>query len=172
MSRQFLVDGYNVMYRLPGRGPAAGRTLEDGRAALIGFIRECRPQGRGADILTVVFDGREDVAGLHAEPGTRVVFTRATSADDKIRDMVEDAPDPRRVICVTDDRELALACAHRGAEVWTVARFLGSGRDQDIPGVCRKNARAADGDEKNISSAEAGRIARELTGLWLNRKSP
>lgn len=164
MSRQFLVDGYNVMYRLPRRGPAAGKTLEDGRTGLIHFIREHRPQGRGVNGVTVIFDGRDDVFSPCAELDIRVIFTQGTSADDCIRDMVEDAVDPRRIICVTDDRELAIACRHRGAEIWSVAQFLENGRG--AAATCD----TANVEEKVISPAVAGRINRELSGLWLERK--
>ncbi len=161
------------MYKMPGRGPASGLSLEDGRTGLIRFIRECRPQGKGPDTMTVVFDGREDVVGVpQAASDIRVIFTQGTSADDRIRDLLEDASDPGRVVCVTDDRELALACRHRGGVVWSVARFLGQGGSKDPGPVSRqgKACRALPGEEKALSPAAAGRIDRELSGLWLYRK--
>jgi hypothetical protein len=160
------------MHRMPGWDPASGLSLEDGRAGLIRFIRECRPQGKGPDTMTVVFDGREDVVGAHADPDIRVIFTRGTSADDRIRDLLEEAADPRRVICVSDDRELADACRHRGGVVWSVARFLGQGRRPAAPAKTRRGSAGGplEAEEKAISPAAAGRIDRELSGLWLYSK--
>ena len=147
-------------------------TLEDGREALVRFIRDRRPHGSGRNSIMVVFDGKEDVyfAGDQRWTGVEVFFTKGISADDHIRTCVEEAADPRRIICVTNDRELALACRHRGAETWSVAQFAARGhREENSPE--RQAARSKAGEDgKHISSVVAQRIDQELLALWARKK--
>ena len=169
MSRQFLVDGYNVMKKVPD---LSQRRLEDGRAGLIRFIRERRPQGSDRNGITVVFDGQEDVVGV-VEPATdvRVVFSRGMSADDHIREWVEHAPDPQNIICVTDDRELALACRHRGARIWSVDEFISKGYREEAAAARRsEDKRRREGDGKVIPQTVARKIDQELSALWVRKK--
>ncbi len=147
-------------------------TLEDGRAALIRFISDRRPHGSGCNSITVVFDGKEDVyfSGNQAWTGVGVFFTKGISADDHIRVSVEEAADPRSIICVTDDRELALACRHRGATTWSVAQFAARGhREENSPARHAARTRAGE-DGKHISSVVAQRIDQELLALWSRKK--
>ena len=170
MSRQFLVDGYNVIKKTPG---LSERRLEDGRAGLIRFIRERRPQGSGRNSITVVFDGQEFAGGDAVLPAgdVHVVFTRGSSADDHIREAVEQSRDPRHLICVTDDRELALACRHRGAVTWSVDEFLSRGYREETKAARRSSeAERRGGDGKTIPSMVAQRIDRELEALWVRKK--
>lgn len=150
------------------------RCLEDGRAGLIRFIRERRPHGSGRNRITVVFDGRADVCGAMTGVSTdvRVVFTPGTSADDHIREYVEHDPDPGEIICVTDDRELALACRHRGALIWSVEEFVSKGYKEEAAAARRcAHTRQREGDSKMIPDVVARKIARELEALWMRKKS-
>ncbi len=146
--------------------------LEDGREALVRFIRERRPHGSDRNSITVVFDGKEDVyfSGDQGWTGVEVFFTRGMSADDHIRTCVEEAADPRRIICVTNDRELALACRHRGAETWSVAQFAARGHKEESSPL-RQAARTKSAEEgKHISAVAAHRIDQELLALWARKK--
>ena len=145
----------------------ADRPLESGREGLIRFIREQSPHGSARNALTVVFDGQEDVHWPAMNTDIRIVFSRGCSADDLIRDLVERSPDPRQIICVTDDRELALSCRHRGAQTWGVDEFVGAARK---PSGRVKNAANDDG-KKVVSARAAQKIDQELSALWLRRKS-
>jgi predicted RNA-binding protein with PIN domain len=148
------------------------RRLEDGRAGLIRFIRERRPQGSDRNSITVVFDGQEDVVGA-VEPlnDVRVVFSRGMSADDHIREGVEHASDPQNIICVTDDRELALACRHRGARIWSVDEFVSKGYKEETTAARRsQDKRRREGDGKAISQTVARKIDQELEALWVRKK--
>jgi predicted RNA-binding protein with PIN domain len=148
------------------------RRLEDGRAGLVRFIRERRPHGSDRNSMVVVFDGQEDVSGS-VEPAAdvRVVFSRGMSADDHIREAVEHAPDPQNIICVTDDRELALACRHRGARIWSVDEFVSKGYKQETIAARRsQDARRREGDGKVITHTAARKIDQELAAIWIPKK--
>jgi predicted RNA-binding protein with PIN domain len=147
--------------------------LEDGRTGLIRFIRERRPHGSDRNGITVVFDGQENVGGS-IEPATdvRVVFSRGMSADDHIREYVEQASDPQNIICVTDDRELALACRHRGARIWSVDEFVSKGYKEETTAVRRSaDTRRREGDGKVISQTVARKIDQEFLALWGRKKA-
>jgi predicted RNA-binding protein with PIN domain len=173
MSRQFLVDGYNVMKQIPD---LSCRRLEDGRAGLIRFIRERRPHGSGRNGITVVFDGQENVGGFGAtaddiSADVNIIFTRGTSADDHIRESVEQSSDPGQIICVTDDRELALACRHRGARIWSVEEFVSKGYKEEAAAQRRsRDMRRREGDGKVISGTAARKIDQEFLALWIRQK--
>ena len=113
--------------------------------------------------------GGFDDAGLSAD--VRVIFTPGTSADDRICACVEESGDPGRIICVTDDRELALACRHRGAEVWSVAQFVERGyREENRAARSSSVLKQREGEGKVISAHAAHKIDREMTQRWLRDK--
>ncbi len=149
------------------------RRLEDGRTGLIRFIRERQPHGSGRNEITVVFDGQEGVGGFsELSTDVKVVFTRGTSADDHIRECVEHAGEPGEIICVTDDRELALACRHRGARIWSVEEFVAKGYKEETAAARRLDGlRCRDGDGKVIPHTVARKIDEELAALWIRKKA-
>ena len=154
------------MKRIPALAALCDRSLEDGRAGLLRFIREGRPHGSDRNEVIVVFDGQPGIGyGPDMATDVKVVFTPGTSADDDIRRRVEEAADPRRIICVTDDRDLAISCRHRGAQVWTVMEF--AGKAAPASGV---RERTRDPEGKVISQTAALRIDREFAALWLRKK--
>jgi predicted RNA-binding protein with PIN domain len=148
------------------------RRLEDGRTGLIRFIRERRPHGSDRNGILVVFDGREDVCGgMDPSLDVRVVFSRGMSADDHIREYVERSLDPQEIICVTDDRELALACRHRGARIWSVEEFVSKGYKEETMALRRSEAtRRREGDGKVIPHTVARKIDEEMQALWVRKK--
>src|SRR5512138_1212080 len=103
MSLHFIVDGYNVMRR---SGAFETGSLETQRQAFLGWIESARPQGSVQNGVTVVFDGQEGGGIFETPGGTRVVFTSGTSADERIKEMVEAAPGPRNIVVVSDDKEI------------------------------------------------------------------
>jgi predicted RNA-binding protein with PIN domain len=148
------------------------RTLEDGRKGLVRFIREHRPQGSDRNAVTVVFDGQDGIVAsdVPMDQVIRVIFTRGTSADDHIRELLEAASDPRQIICVTNDRDLGLSCRHRGAVVWSVDQFVGSARKDAArkPGPARRGSLEA--DVKRITDRDRNMIDQEFSALWLGKK--
>ncbi|MBF0330999.1 MAG: NYN domain-containing protein [Candidatus Omnitrophica bacterium] len=175
MSRQLLLDGYNILKQTPDFASALDRSLEDGRAALIRFIRERRPQGSDRNEVTLVFDGQNGMGGMDLSAGLamdiRVVFTQGFSADDHIRNTVEDSANPGQIICVTNDRELAIACRHRGAVIWSVEDFVAHGYKEESSAAHRSaETRRREGDGKVIPHTMARKIDEELTDRWLRKK--
>jgi hypothetical protein len=148
------------------------RSLEDGRSALIRFVRERRPQGSDRNTVTIIFDGQPGLGGidmaLAMATDVRVVFTQGPSADDHMRAMVEEAVRPSEIICVTNDRDLAIACRHRGAAIWSVEDFMAQGHKKD-PFKGRRTT-GQDHEGKVISHKAANRIDQEMADHWLRKK--
>jgi predicted RNA-binding protein with PIN domain len=85
-----IIDGYNVVFRIPRLRELAGRSLEAARDELLRWVEESH-RGR-RERVTLVFDGERDpVHGGRTRRGeVRVVFSEPPeSADDVIRRLVE-----------------------------------------------------------------------------------
>jgi predicted RNA-binding protein with PIN domain len=116
----YLVDGNNVMAQRVGwhrDKPKARRRLMD---ELAQFARERRVT------VTVVFDGApEQHFGDGASyKGVRVFYSeRGSNADERIKQMVEQASERRTLIVVTSDRALADYVRRCGAQVLRSGEF-------------------------------------------------
>lgn len=115
-----IVDGHNLL--LAGGPSPIGpdeAAHDEAREQLI--ERLARHQNSCGEAVTVVFDSRRGRGGARSESmvrGVRVLYAHPPrTADDEIRHLVIDATDPRNLRVVTSDRDLARACAHRGASV-------------------------------------------------------
>ena len=116
----FIVDGNNVMGQTPGwhrDKSAARRNLVD---RLAGFARKKRAR------VTVVFDGEPDLGmpDSSAVRGVKILYSdKGSDADTRIRKLVENSPDPRGLVVVTSDRQLASLVRWRGAKVVRSGEF-------------------------------------------------
>ena len=99
MSLIYLLDGYNIIKRIPR---LAQEKLEDSRASLIHFIEINRPQGSLNNTVTIVFDGQPGMIGQSGSEMVRVVFSRGESADDCIKKMVLSSKNSKRMVVVTE----------------------------------------------------------------------
>lgn len=102
---RILIDGYNLIRRVPELAGADRRDLAEGREMLLSQLAMYR-SGRGHRI-TVVFDGTDSIhlgGSAHRARGISVVFSpRGRTADDVIRKLcVDGAAD----LVVTADRQI------------------------------------------------------------------
>ena len=122
-----LIDGYNFLHASRGTDHDwTELSLEDARAAIVGFLASRRRPGR--EKVTVVFDG-----GAAASYGTRqenvhgveVLFSEAgVTADEVIGRTVRNAPDPRSFLVVTADRQIRNEVQRLGAKIVGPLNFL------------------------------------------------
>jgi len=120
-----IVDGYNVL-RSSGRPvPLKGSSFQVERERFIESLGHYR--GQRKDRVTVVFDGfhsDRDFPDTEKRGGVEVIFShRGQTADDVIKQMVEQAPNPRDIIVVSSDREISDFVKSLGASA-TGARSL------------------------------------------------
>jgi predicted RNA-binding protein with PIN domain len=120
-----LVDGYNVIHASRGADyDWTHLSLEHQRNALLTFFASRRP--RRPDHVTVVFDGSSGIRPRGKAPhGLEVVFSEAgVTADEVICKMIDDAPNPRALLVVSDDRQIKNAAIKAGAKPLSSRTFL------------------------------------------------
>ena len=89
-----------------------------------------------------------------------VLFTFKGSADDKIKKIVGDSKNPKRIVVVSDDRDIQFFIKSCAAQSMSVAEFIQKGNPASkIP---------KDSTQKiELSYQEAAKINAELKKLWL-----
>ena len=162
MSLHYILDGYNVIKRVDMF--SAGK-LQSSREMLIKYIEDNRLQGSPRNKITVVFDGKEDVIGYKMDSTVQVIFTRGKSADEKIKEMVENASDPGRIVVVSEDKGITYYCRSFGAKIKSVEGFL----NKRVSAYKRKKKQFYyDGIIRpSLSSEQARLITEELKEIWL-----
>lgn len=148
----------------------AQRSLEDKRGALVSLIETYKPQGSAKNSVTIVFDGKSGYWGGYQSSVVQVVFSVDESADDKIKRLVSEAENARRIVVVTDDREIKYYVRGLGAEVLSVGLFLEKLRpktDKLKKDHAKNGARET---TKVISKTLEFSINSELEEIWLNKK--
>ena len=95
MSLNYLLDGYNIIHRLP---VLTQKNLEDARNDLIRFIEIHRPQGSSNNSVTIVFDGQPGMGGQPDASGVKIIFSSGESADDYIKRAVSRSPRDRKSV--------------------------------------------------------------------------
>jgi len=105
-----IVDGYNVIYRVPRFKAQLDRSLQAGREALLRYCSEWKARRRDVDRFYVVFDGDSSVMGgeiAASAPGVRALYSKTgETADRRIRRMLDQADRRDRITVVSDDNEV------------------------------------------------------------------
>jgi len=117
-----IVDGYNLIRRLPELREREGESLEAGRAALVRLLAGYR-RTRGHHRITVVFDGQGGMGGGSGRTGgIDVRFSRSGETADRL--IARLAQEGRSgVLVVSSDREVARAAAAAGAAAASCEEF-------------------------------------------------
>lgn len=174
MSIHYLLDGYNIIHRMPSA--LRQKTLEEQRRTLIDFIERHRPQGSLNNQVTVVFDGNEDIFGGMDSKTVKIFFSLRESADDKIKKIVARSKNPKDIIVVTDDRDIQYAVRALRARVSSTESFLNKakGSEQRSAEAGKSLGRHKKGfsreTPKYIPKTEEARINSELGKIWLGSK--
>ena len=164
MSLQYILDGYNILMRLPelfGKGSAI--PFEATREGLIRFLTQHRPQGHNP--ATVVFDGYAEMKmdwNWLLREGMNVIFSEDESADDRIVRLSEHAGNPKATLVVTDDRELSLRARDFNVKVIPIEAFVSK-----IVKEQKSSKLPHDDAKKKLSPAEERKITEELRRLWI-----
>lgn len=163
MSLHFLIDGYNCVKSTP---VFERKSLADGRQALIQWLTVSRPQGSRNNQVTVVFDGRSDVYGDASTGEIRVIFTQDTSADDCIREMVEDHARPKDLVVVSNDKDITIYARALGAAIISIEQFTQQLRLNQVKSQSTHKKSKIVAPTKYISHTQADAINKELRKLW------
>ncbi len=127
----WIIDGYNLIRQVDFLKAAESKELAAGREALLSFLsdfsrRWVKDKGR----ITVVFDGPKVVPGPHhrtnpggspsslqpVPAGIKTVFSRGTTADQVIEELITESSNPADITVVSADGEVKrFAKRHRCA---------------------------------------------------------
>ena len=156
MSLHFILDGYNIIKSTP---EFSSNDIKDSRQMLLKFIEIYRPQGSVKNKVSIVFDGKSSITSPRHCVNAKFLFTQDCSADEEIKRMVEEAPNPKQIVVVSDDRDIQLFIKAAGAKVMSVKDFLDK---------IKKKIRSSQATPKfEISAKEASAITQELKTIWL-----
>lgn len=154
-----ILDGYNIIKRHP---QWARLPLERGRQQLAGFLAGYRwplPVSR----VVVVFDSQAPQGGDYLVGAVTVRFA-SPSADAAIQELLRADPQPRRLLIISDDREILDTARAHGARCQSSAWLW-----QARPGAA---AAAAPEDKADLPAAHARAITEEMARRWLRPPRP
>lgn len=158
MSLHYILDGYNIIKQSDF---LSTEVLKDARDDLLRFITDKKPSGSANHKVTVVFDGKNDVNfSCTDNKRVEIIFTHNHSADNRIKKMVEKSKNPKRIVVVSDDRELQFFIKSCGAHAMTVAEFID--KRNPPPKIPQDST-----PKIELSYQEIAKINRELAKLWL-----
>ena len=120
MKKTFILDGYNVIYRIPELTAKLEESLESARKALAMRMAEWKRSRRDAEVV-IVFDGRDSDFIDRSRTnlcGIDCVFTRSKeAADDRIIGMVRSSKDPSSITVISHDNCVRNNSRTHGARV-------------------------------------------------------
>ena len=120
MQKTFIIDGYNVIHKIPELAAKLREDLESARKALAMEISGWRKRYANAKVY-IVFDGRDEhiLDYSHAKIcGIDCIFTRSDeSADDRIINMVRHSEDSSAITVISDDNRVRNSCRAYRAQV-------------------------------------------------------
>lgn len=160
MSLHYIIDGYNLikhpLFKSPNRqkGSPADKAL--------GFIQVNRLTGSPKNKLTVVFDGYPPSVSCDAlnPQNASIIFSRKISADEKIKNLVENSAARKTIFVISDDKEIKSAVKFLGARILGVAEFI-QAKEKNLPASEKEDL------EKKLTFSSMHKINEELTRLWL-----
>ncbi|MBL7157039.1 MAG: NYN domain-containing protein [Candidatus Omnitrophica bacterium] len=150
--KKIILDGYNVIYKIPALTRKLDESLEAGRIALAHFLSGWRKRYSNADIC-IVFDGKDHEI-LDASPlkiaGIECIFTRTgETADNRIIKIVHDSENPRDILVISEDNSVGNSCCAHGAEVKPSSFLMPRNK---------KKERVSEDKDKAISATNSTRI--------------
>jgi predicted RNA-binding protein with PIN domain len=164
--RIIVLDGYNVIRRIPRLQEQDRRSLEAGRDMLCRLCVNWKSKKAEVTQLVIVFDGDSSVDGVssyQAGAGTRVVFTRTgEKADARILAIIDENPASAEYTVVSDDGEVVCKSRLLGAKVMSVPAF------EDVLMVRKDPERGSSPEEKksSLSPAQEREITESLRKVW------
>jgi len=131
--KKLILDGYNVIHKIPELKDLLKTDLESARSGLANYLVVWKRRNNFSGLMYIVFDGRSDLKSL---PGThygeiKFVFTPTSqTADDRIISMVKNEKNANSMTVVSDDNYVVGQCKFHGAKVESVQEFASTPKTQ------------------------------------------
>jgi len=125
MSPHYIIDGYNVIYRVEKFRSALSSGLEQARSDLVSLIRSYR-SGKKVKV-TVVFDG-DEIGYVETSPHPvqwlQVIYSKfPEKADPVIKRLIQKAQNKRTIVLVSADNDLVQFGRQLNAQVLSPDEF-------------------------------------------------
>lgn len=120
VTNKILIDGYNVIYLLPGLSEKRKNSLENSRNALVVLVSLWKQRMSFRGDICIVFDGQDNIISRRGtvQSDSRCVFTRSKEeADDRIISMVRDSQEPQKIMVISADNKVGNGSRAHGASV-------------------------------------------------------
>lgn len=161
MSLQYIIDSYNIINHPQFRSKA--KQSKSIQQTLHDFILFNKLTGSSKNTVVLVFDGYPAIdCEIPEEKGYIWIYSRKIEADEKIKEIVEQAVQPRNIVVVSDDRQIQLTARLLHANICSVEEF-----------ICgKKNGKLSVGKEVNSDNIELTyavkqKINAEFKKKWL-----
>ncbi len=142
------------MHKIDG---LADKELIDGRQGLLDIIKRHNLCGRNK--VTVVFDGRSGILAPPHKSSFVVLFSEGEPADNLIIRLASKDSNPRRVVVVTDDKEIKFKVRSFCLKVMPVSEFTGK--------MSKRKASANEVLKAKLEDEDEQKITDELEKKWL-----
>ncbi|MCI5051681.1 MAG: NYN domain-containing protein [Simkaniaceae bacterium] len=120
---QFLIDGYNLLFRRPERS----QSLSESRRELIAYLINKLSTRNFKS--AIVFDSNHELANINPtrydKPPIEIIYApEEKSADCYIIELIQIHKNPKSITLVTSDRGLAMRAKEYGAKTMEVESFM------------------------------------------------
>ncbi|MCX7917821.1 MAG: NYN domain-containing protein [bacterium] len=119
---EYIIDGFNLIktsfikkYERQG--------IEFAQEFLIDILERYKRKHPTIDI-TIVFDGKSSNFSFYQRRKIKIIFSNETSADEKIREILENRKERKQIWVVSDDREVQEFTKILGSKFINVNEFL------------------------------------------------
>jgi len=156
-----ILDGYNVIHRLPMLQRELDRSLQAARQALITYCQTRHAKRGDVAHLYIVFDGTAHAGHLPSQrmEGLTVLFTDGKeTADDRMLRLIREAPAGSSFIIVSNDTYVYNNARAHGARVMSVEAFAAQG-------ISRRHRTSAS-DRATNKARLASEVARQITAAY------
>ena len=166
----YILDGYNLIHRIPRWKDQLNVSLERGREALLTYCRQWMQARGDVWLFYVVFDGDSTVTASQssAGPGIRVIYSRTgETADDRILDIVYEFGDKCHYVVVSDDNYVSRNAKGLSADVMSVNEFAAVlSKKSTIGGSKKRGSTAGSGGDDKLSAQDEKSITESLMREW------
>ena len=123
--KQLILDGYNVIHKIPELASHLNASLEEARKALASFMATWKRTNTYNGTICIVFDGKDGiVSNDQSLCGIKCIYTKTKQeADDRIIAMVKNSRGSKTITVISNDNYVQNNCKVHGATV-NAAQFL------------------------------------------------
>jgi predicted RNA-binding protein with PIN domain len=170
----YILDGYNLIHRIPRWRSQLDISLERGREALLAYCRRWMQQRGDVWLFCVIFDGSGDVPipGGSAGPGVRIIYSsNGKNADDTILDIVREFGETHDYTVVSDDNYVRRGVVREQADFLSTTDFAAvldrtTSRPAGSKTRGNQTGNQSDDDARKVAPAAAKAITESLMREW------